>query len=163
MSLTASQLEVRYGDTLAVRPVDLAMQSGELIGLIGPNGAGKTSLLRALAGIPAASEQVRWQGRKLSELDRDERARTIAYLPQSPQANWPLSVGELVELGRLPHRRFGQRFGAADRDVRSPRCPAVNACVRIWLAPLQSMRRYCSLMSRSQASTPIISSASCAC
>jgi iron complex transport system ATP-binding protein len=115
MSLTASEIEVRYGDTIAVRPVSLTLAPGEFIGLIGPNGAGKTSLLKALAGIPAPDERAGWQGRKLTELDADERARTIAYLPQGPQASWPLSVTELVELGRLPHRRFGQRFSDVDR------------------------------------------------
>jgi iron complex transport system ATP-binding protein len=117
MSLSTHELEVRYGDQLAVAPVSLTLEPGQLIGLIGPNGAGKTSLLRALAGIPLPSASVRWNGRPLSELDADERARTIAFLPQAPQANWPLSVRELVELGRLPHRRFGQRPGAADREA----------------------------------------------
>jgi iron complex transport system ATP-binding protein len=117
MSLSARQLEVRFGDAIAVESLDLTLAAGELIGLIGPNGAGKTSLLKALAGIPRASEQVAWQGRQLTQLGRDERARTIAYLPQAPQANWPLAVGELVALGRLPHRRYGQPFGEADREA----------------------------------------------
>jgi iron complex transport system ATP-binding protein len=96
MSLSTHELEVRYGDQLAVAPVSLTLEPGQLIGLIGPNGAGKTSLLRALAGIPLPSASVRWNGRPLSELDADERARTIAFLPQAPQANWPVSVRELV-------------------------------------------------------------------
>jgi iron complex transport system ATP-binding protein len=115
MSLKASELAVRYGETLAVRPASFTLKAGELIGLIGPNGAGKTSLLKALAGIPAAGDRVSWQGRALADFDADERARTVAFLPQAPQANWPLAVRELVELGRLPHRRFGQRFEPADR------------------------------------------------
>jgi iron complex transport system ATP-binding protein len=115
MSLTADALTVRYGDNVAVEAASISLEPGELIALIGPNGAGKTSLLRALAGIPAASEFVSWQGRPLKDLAEAERARTIAYLPQAPQANWPLTVRELVELGRLPHRRFGQRPKAADQ------------------------------------------------
>ena len=115
MSLDARELEVRYGDMLAVRPVSFTLAAGELIGLIGPNGAGKTSLLRALAGIPVAGDRVSWQDRRLADFDADERARTVAFLPQAPQAHWPLAVRELVELGRLPHRRFGQGFEDADR------------------------------------------------
>jgi iron complex transport system ATP-binding protein len=117
MSLEARAIEVRYGDNVVVRSVDLDLAPGELVGLIGPNGAGKTSLLKALAGLVAASGQVSWQGRALSSLSADERARTIAYLPQSPVANWPLAVGELVELGRLPHRRYGQALQPADREA----------------------------------------------
>jgi iron complex transport system ATP-binding protein len=117
MSLVADTLEVRYGETLAVAPTSLALAPGELVGLIGPNGAGKTSLLRALAAIPRASRAVSWQGRPLASFDDAARARAVAYLPQSPRANWPLSVRELVALGRLPHRRFGQRLEASDREV----------------------------------------------
>jgi iron complex transport system ATP-binding protein len=114
MSLATDALEVRYGGNTVVRSVSLTLEQGELIGLIGPNGAGKTSLLRSLAGIPEASAKVRWQGRPLARIGENARARAIAYLPQSPQANWPLTVRELVELGRLPHRRFGQRSTPAD-------------------------------------------------
>lgn len=115
MSLAADSLEVRYGNHVAVRPASLDLAAGELVALVGPNGAGKTSLLRALAGIPVPSPRVRWQDRSLDSLDNTARARAIAYLPQSPQANWPLSVRELVALGRLPHRRFGERLDGTDR------------------------------------------------
>jgi iron complex transport system ATP-binding protein len=114
MSLSTDGLEVRYGTRLAVQPVSLRLEAGELIGLIGPNGAGKTSLLRALAGIPEPDARVRWQDRPLPSLPDAERARALAYLPQAAQASWPLPVRELVALGRLPHRSFGERLLPAD-------------------------------------------------
>jgi iron complex transport system ATP-binding protein len=114
MSLVAEKLEVRYGSELAVRQTSLRFEPGELIGLIGPNGAGKTSLLRALAGLPQARAEVSWQGRPLGNLGNPERARAIAYLPQAPQIGWPLAVRDMVELGRLPHRRFGERLSPDD-------------------------------------------------
>ena len=117
MSLATHELEVRYADRVVVRPLSLVLGAGELIGLIGPNGAGKTSLIRSLAGIPSAGARVSWQGRTLRQIPADERARTIAYLAQTPQANWPLTVRELVELGRLPHCRFGQRLSPADHGA----------------------------------------------
>jgi len=115
MSLATDAIEVRYGDYLAVQPTSVELAPGELVALIGPNGAGKTSLLRALAGIPTPSPQVSWQGRSLASFDDATRARSISFLPQAPQANWPLTVRELVTLGRLPHRRFGERLGETDR------------------------------------------------
>ena len=42
-----------YGAVRAVRDVDLAIRSGEVLGLIGPNGAGKTTLVNVLSGIAA--------------------------------------------------------------------------------------------------------------
>ena len=115
MSLATDALEVRYGELIAVKPTSVELASGELIGLIGPNGAGKTSLLQALAGIPKPSDRVLWQGRSLASYGNAARARAIAYLPQAPQANWPLSVRELIALGRLPHRRFGEPLQDGDR------------------------------------------------
>jgi iron complex transport system ATP-binding protein len=114
MSLSATGLEVRYGAQIAVQPLSLRLEAGELVGLIGPNGAGKTSLLRALAGIPSPDARVHWQDRPLAALSSVERARAIAWLPQAAQASWPLPVRELVALGRLPHRRFGERPSPAD-------------------------------------------------
>jgi iron complex transport system ATP-binding protein len=117
MSLVANDVEVRYGNHLAVAPTSIELAPGELIGLIGPNGAGKTSLLRALAGIPAPAAGVSWRGLPLASIGNAARARAIAYLPQSPRANWPLTVRELVALGRLPHRRFGERLKLPDREA----------------------------------------------
>jgi sodium transport system ATP-binding protein len=51
MSIRAEQLGKRYGDTEALRDVDLEVRPGEIYGLIGPNGAGKTTTLRILAGL----------------------------------------------------------------------------------------------------------------
>ncbi|MDX1561760.1 MAG: ABC transporter ATP-binding protein [Gammaproteobacteria bacterium] len=114
MKLEAENIEVRYREHIAVAVPELALDTGEFVALVGPNGAGKTSLLRALAGLRLSSGVVSWQGQAVASMTARERARTIAYLPQTPRTGWPLKVKEIVELGRLPHRRFGQRPTAAD-------------------------------------------------
>jgi ABC-2 type transport system ATP-binding protein len=40
----------RYGDRIALKPMDLSVQPGETVALVGPNGAGKSTALRMLAG-----------------------------------------------------------------------------------------------------------------
>jgi iron complex transport system ATP-binding protein len=45
------------------------------------------------------------------------RARTVAYLPQDPPVHWPLAAGEVVALGRLPHRAFNADATIADREA----------------------------------------------
>ena len=84
--------------------IDLTLESGECLALVGPNGAGKTTLLRALVGIlrPDAGA-IRWQGDDLRGFSRREVARRIAYVPQVRPASVPLTVEQLVLLGRHPY------------------------------------------------------------
>ncbi len=50
-TLTIKDLEVRYGDFVAVRDVNLRVEDGEFCVFLGPSGCGKTSTLRAVAGL----------------------------------------------------------------------------------------------------------------
>src|SRR3954469_20731484 len=57
-ALAIRGLTRRFGDTVAVPPLDLELRQGERLALRGPNGSGKTTLLRCLAGtlIPSGGE-----------------------------------------------------------------------------------------------------------
>jgi iron complex transport system ATP-binding protein len=114
MTLELSSVSVSYGRRRAVTDVSLTFAPGRLIGLIGPNGAGKSSLLKALGGLVACDGSIAWSGRSIDAMSANERARTLAYLAQTPAAHWPLPVERLVALGRLPHRRFGEPLNQAD-------------------------------------------------
>jgi len=82
----------------------LTVAEGEMIGLVGPNGAGKTAMLRLAVGFDKPDEgEVRLDQSPLAALPAAERARRLAYLPQQPEAAWPITVAQAVSLGRLPH------------------------------------------------------------
>ena len=102
--LTATDLVVSFAERAVVDRVSVRIDRGELVGLIGPNGAGKTTLLRALLGLIALNRgTILVDDRAIGDLSACQRARRIAYLPQSPIVHWPLAVRRLVALGRLPH------------------------------------------------------------
>ncbi|MEQ3624702.1 MAG: ABC transporter ATP-binding protein [Celeribacter sp.] len=104
----------RGGRRLAVADVTLELRAGEMVGLIGPNGAGKTSLLRAALGLlPATGHS------DLAALPAAARARRAAWLPQAREIAWPVTVADLVALGRLPHRGAGAMARAETAQDRA--------------------------------------------
>ena len=113
--LQAQNVSVRLGGALIVEGADLALRAGELTALVGPNGAGKTTLVRALAGLIPSEGTITINGRALASLPPRERARHIAYLPQGNVFHWPLSVANVVALGRHPHTDPFSRVSADDR------------------------------------------------
>lgn len=94
----------REGGRVVLGPLDLDIASGERLAVIGPNGAGKSTLLRSLAGLrePSAGE-IFLDGRPTRAMARRDLARRIAYVPQVRPARVPLSVREIVLLGRYPY------------------------------------------------------------
>lgn len=94
----------RVGVKEILANVSLRLGPGELVALIGPNGAGKTTLLRAALGlIPISAGSVRLDQENPARMPAAERARKIAYLPQTRPLAWPLIVRDIVALGRYAH------------------------------------------------------------
>lgn len=120
---------VRLGGRPVVREVTAQVECGEWVALIGPNGAGKTTLLRAIAGLLPYEGHVSLFEQPAADLERRERARLIAVVPQEPQTPPWLTVAEYALTGRTPHLGPLAREGAADRDA------AARALDRLGLEP----------------------------
>jgi iron complex transport system ATP-binding protein len=115
LTVSTRDLTVRLSQKVVVHDATLTLQPGGLIALVGPNGAGKSTLLKTLAGlITPDSGDIRLGNDHLRALPPSQRARAVAYLPQSRVVHWPLPVRSIVALGRLPHRAIGQSASADD-------------------------------------------------
>ena len=127
IALTARGIIVRLKGRAVVDNASVSLSPGGLIALAGPNGAGKSTLLKTLAGLIAPIDgEVRVGDRLLRDVSARERARLIAYLPQSRVVHWPLPVRNIVALGRLPHRAPGSVENAADAAAIDAAMAAMN-------------------------------------
>ncbi len=111
--ISAHNLSLQADGVVLLDDINVQVKAGEILGVIGPNGAGKSSLLKLLAGVttPGAG-WVQLGNRSLTECSIGEKARTVAYLEQRPHVHWPLTVGQVVALGRLPHGATSSRTSA---------------------------------------------------
>lgn len=115
MRLNAESVSYRIDDAHILSDVPVHVSAGELIGLIGPNGAGKSTLLSILAGLTnPTSGVVELDGNSLKNISVTERARTLGWLEQIGQINWPISVRRLISLGRFPHQQAWQETTEED-------------------------------------------------
>ena len=99
-------------------PIDLTVRAGECWAIVGPNGAGKSTLLRLMAGLAQpTSGTIRFGGDSLHTLPRRARARRMAFVPQHPPGDLDLTAGDVVLMGRFPHRTMGLFESAGDHDI----------------------------------------------
>ena len=115
--LTIENLRFRYGkrSPLVLDGVDLTLRDGEIGVVLGKNGSGKTTLFKNILGIQRPeSGEIRFDGEDLLKMKRSERARRIAYVPQSIHFG-ALSVFDTVLMGRVSY--FGYKAGKEDEEI----------------------------------------------
>lgn len=97
-AIEARNLSVRFGDFVALEPMDLIIPAGSYVTVIGPNGSGKSTLLNSLLGVQRpTSGTVRLFGHAAA----DTPASAVGYLPQlkTLDRTFPAVTLELVVSG----------------------------------------------------------------
>jgi len=121
ISLTIDHVTKRFGETVALRKLDLKIEAGEIFFLLGPSGCGKTTLLRTIAGFVVPEE-----GRVLfgdeEVTNQPPHLRNTGMMFQS-YALWPhLTVAENVAFGleerKLARPEISRRVEDALASVR---------------------------------------------
>ncbi|MGH3517356.1 MAG: ABC transporter ATP-binding protein [Haloechinothrix sp.] len=116
--LAVRGLACAAGRRTVLREVDFEVRRGEMLAVVGANGTGKSTLLHTLAGVrPALAGEVVIDGRPLARLSVRDRARTMTMVGQEESPPRDLLVGEMVALGRTPHRPPWAGGDAAERSA----------------------------------------------
>lgn len=112
----ARHVHYRAGGAHILDDVSVAFRPHKFNVILGPNGAGKSSLLKVCAGLlPASSGEVLYDGSRIGDLSTELLARRRAVLSQRVELAFPLSVEDVVLMGRYPH--YGRVPAARDRDI----------------------------------------------
>jgi len=140
MILRAENITFAYDPTEKVlQDVSMELQPGVVTGLFGPNGSGKSTLLRCLNGsLKPQAGHVFLDGKAVAAMDRRAVARCMAVVPQDTPVDVPLTVREVVMLGRYAH-------GIAWNQGSSEDARIVSDCLeRLGIAELVN-RPFCHL------------------
>lgn len=116
--ITAAHLSFDYGGGIVLDDVGVIAQPGQVVGLIGPNGSGKTTLLRLLYGtLRPRAGMVSLDDVEVSNLSHRDLARRVSVVVQEGAGELPLTVAEMVLLGRTPHLASFQRHPREDYRI----------------------------------------------
>ena len=113
--LEVHDLTVAYHKRPVLYGIDLTVPTGSLVGIIGPNGAGKSTFIKAIMGLlPLSCGWVKIFGKSFRE-----SCHRVGYVPQRESVDWdfPVSVMDVVLMGRYGRLRLAQRPTKQDREI----------------------------------------------
>lgn len=118
MRLSARDLRWSAGKVIIVDEVSVEAAEGKVLGILGPNGSGKSTLLSMLANVLEPKDGVReLDGRDYSTWQRKQMARHMAVVQQIASTDRDLSVRDVIDLGRIPHRGYWHGIGDQDKQI----------------------------------------------
>lgn len=116
--LKISNVETFYGKIQALRGVDIAVNSGEIVSLIGSNGAGKSTLLMTISGVnKARTGEIVFEGKNIEKYEAHDIVDLgIAQVPEGRRIFSRLTVEENLRLGAHANEK-GKHFNTDVKEV----------------------------------------------
>lgn len=117
MSLVVNNVSFFYkNNKMILNDISLEVKQGEVLGILGPNGTGKTTFLKCINNIHIpCNGTISYDGKVLGNLNYDEIAKIIAYVPQYTNNFFPMNVVDTVMMGRMPYAN--KNYTAEDEKI----------------------------------------------
>ncbi|HEV7782342.1 MAG TPA: heme ABC transporter ATP-binding protein [Chitinophagaceae bacterium] len=105
--LRTENISYGIGKKSILRKISAEFHPGEFNMILGPNGSGKSTFLKIFSGeIKANKGDIFYAGKHIRTIKTDELAKYRAVMSQQPELSFPLTVEEVVMMGRYPHFAF---------------------------------------------------------
>ncbi len=105
--LNTKNIYYSIGKKEILKNINIYFLPGEFNMILGPNGSGKSTFLKIFSGeLKPTKGEVFVDDKNLSKIKKNELAKVRAVMTQQPELSFPLSVEEVVMMGRYPHFDF---------------------------------------------------------
>jgi manganese/iron transport system ATP-binding protein len=118
LAIEVADVTVAYPNGhVALRDASFQLGPGTICALVGVNGSGKSTLFKSIMGfVRPARGRIRIAG---APVEASRKRQLVAYVPQAEEVDWtfPVSVWDVVLMGRYGHMNFLRRPGAEDKRI----------------------------------------------
>lgn len=116
--LDVNNIHFSIDDKKILDGISARFESGKIHGIIGPNGSGKSTLLKNICRIwEPQSGSIVINGKDYIEIPRKELSTLVTLVPQNTTIGFPISVFDIVSMGRNPHLGRFEGVRQKDREI----------------------------------------------
>lgn len=119
MKLQVEHLSFSYQEEKKIiDDIHLHVKKGELVGIIGPNGSGKSTILKNIyRALKPDSGAVFLDGEAIYKMSSKKTAKKLGVVGQENSIPFDFSVGEIVAMGRSPHKKLLEGETEEDKKI----------------------------------------------
>jgi iron complex transport system ATP-binding protein len=116
--LDVNNIHFSIDDKKILDGISARFEPRKIHGIIGPNGSGKSTLLKNICRIwEPQSGSVVINGKDYTEIPRKELSTLVTLVPQNTAIGFPISVFDIVSMGRNPHLGRFEGLRLKDREI----------------------------------------------